>query len=353
MSEKKTNIDVGDKVVESTKLAKSSNKQIDFVPKTKLKNLKKKPAVIPLPIKNKQMDIARQSKKTIQKNTAQTTPKTEPQKINLPKEKIGHIALMPNNIEPDITKPNLEILMTPEATAGPLKVKSKLAKNKKGIKSRLPFLLYSLAGIILLIGLGLTLKQYLINRDNTKKALHYIALANAGKPSPAPATVKPSANDIANYTVAPNMPRYLIIPSLNVFARVRSVGITSSGAIGTPTNVYDTAWFNQSALPGQPGASLIDGHVSSWTTNGVFYGIKNLKSGDLVKVQRGDGVVFTFDVVKSQIYPYNNVDISSALTPIVPGVPGLNLITCTGKVISGTNEFNERIVVYTKLVSQT
>ena len=41
----------------------------------------------------------------------------------------------------------------------------------------------------------------------------------------------------------------------------------------------------------------------------------------------------------------------AALTPVVAGQPGLNLISCTGDVIAGTNSFSERIVVFTSQVS--
>jgi sortase (surface protein transpeptidase) len=94
---------------------------------------------------------------------------------------------------------------------------------------------------------------------------------------------------------------------------------------------------------------LIDGHVSSWTAHGIFYGIKNLIPGDIIKIQRGDGTVFVYNVVRSQVYQSGNVDMTSAMSPVTPGQPGLNLITCTGDVIPGTSEFNERIVVYATL----
>jgi hypothetical protein len=38
----------------------------------------------------------------------------------------------------------------------------------------------------------------------------------------------------------------------------------------------------------------------------------------------------------------------SAVTPIYADKPGLNLITCTGDVIKGTNEFSQRVIVYTE-----
>lgn len=156
-----------------------------------------------------------------------------------------------------------------------------------------------------------------------------------------------SSSTVAAYKVAPNLPRYLIIPKLNVDARVLSVGVTSSDAIGAPENIFDTAWYNESAEPGQPGAMLIDGHISSWTTHGVFYSLSKLVPGDLVQVERGDGTMFSYSVVKTVIYPASSVNMGAVLSPVVAGQPGLNLISCTGDVIPGTNSFSERIVVFT------
>jgi sortase (surface protein transpeptidase) len=171
---------------------------------------------------------------------------------------------------------------------------------------------------------------------------------NSSESNPALATVKPTASDLANYTVAPDLPRYIKIPKLGVDARVLSVGVNSKGEINTPNNINDTAWYNESSKPGEDGAMLIDGHISSWTANGVFYNLKELAPGDLIQIIRGDNTFFTYKVVKTVVYPANNVDMQSALKPVVPGTPGLNLISCYGDVEPGTNLFNERIVVYTE-----
>ena len=165
-----------------------------------------------------------------------------------------------------------------------------------------------------------------------------------------PSVTKPSAAAIAAYTVTPDDPRYLKIPKLGVDARVQQVGVTSTGALGTPDNVYDAAWYTASAKPGQPGATLIDGHVSSWTTHGVFYGLKTLAAGDAIQIERGDGTVINYRVVKTQTYNANNVNMQAAVTPITPGTSGLNLITCTGDVIRGTSLFNQRIIVFAQEV---
>src|ERR1019366_6494106 len=123
-------------------------------------------------------------------------------------------------------------------------------------------------------------------------------------------------------------------------------GVTTTGALATPSNIYNAAWYNESAAPGQPGAMLVDGHVSSWTAHGVFYGLDTLAAGDKIQVERGDGQIFNYQVIKSEVYNSDDVDMNAAITPVDLTKPGLNLITCAGDVIPGTSEFNKRIIVF-------
>lgn len=235
------------------------------------------------------------------------------------------------------------------------------AAVKRTAKRRMSPLQYALTAMALLIfGIGIFVTLMTIQTNHTA-AVQVEALAKQANNQPAaaggtttqaavPSTTPPKPAAVANYVVAPDLPRYLNIPKLGVHARVLSLGVLSSGALATPNNVFDTGWYNESAKPGQPGAMLIDGHVSSWTSHGVFYGLRTLVPGDTIQVERGDGTVFTYKVVKSQTYDANNVDMQAAVTPVVAGHPGLNLITCTGQVIHGTSEFNQRVIVFAEQV---
>jgi len=122
--------------------------------------------------------------------------------------------------------------------------------------------------------------------------------------------------------------------------------VTSSNQLKAPGNVYDAGWYNSSAQPGQPGGMLLDGHISSWTTKGVFYGLNKLVSGDPIVITRGDGQTFTYKVVKTQLYDSDKVDMASLLVSQDTSKPGLNLISCSGEVIPGSSEFDKRLVVY-------
>lgn len=165
-----------------------------------------------------------------------------------------------------------------------------------------------------------------------------------------PSTNKPNVNAYANYVVAPELARYIKIPKLGIDARVLQVGVKANGEIATPNNVHDTAWYSGSAKPGQPGATVINGHVSSWTSRGVFYNVKNLVAGDTIQIQKGDNAIVSYKVVKSQVYDADKVDMQAAIQPVTPGKSGLNLITCAGQVKKGTNEFTQRLVVFAEQV---
>jgi sortase (surface protein transpeptidase) len=167
----------------------------------------------------------------------------------------------------------------------------------------------------------------------------------------APSSVKPKPQVVAAYSVPPTDPKYIAIPAIGVGnTPILKLGLTTGGAIAVPDNIYETGWYDGSSEPGQSGAMFIYGHVSSWTANGIFYNLKKLQPKDDVIITRGNNTTYTYKVVKSVVYPYNAVPMNSVLAP-VNSSPGLNLMTCTGQVMPGTSEFNERLVVYTSLVS--
>ncbi|MFI5270830.1 MAG: class F sortase [Candidatus Saccharimonadales bacterium] len=233
-------------------------------------------------------------------------------------------------------------------------LKSTIFKDKENVKA-LENIFTALAISLVFATIIFGFLQWQTDRVNTIIAEQAVAEANKhsskssvldSSSNAAPSTTPIPAATFASYVVSPDLPRYISIPKLHVNARVLAVGVNSKGALDTPSNVFDTAWYKGSSLPGQPGAMLIDGHISSWTSHGVFYGLNQLNPGDVIQITRGDGQVFSYQVVKTQVYGANAVDMNSALSPVDPSKPGLNLISCSGNVIAGTSEFNKRIVIY-------
>lgn len=161
-----------------------------------------------------------------------------------------------------------------------------------------------------------------------------------------PETAKPSRDEIDGHAVPADSPRLIHIPKINVTARVFSVGLDEQGRIDIPRNVNDTGWFDKSVKPGKPGAVVIDGHVSSQSSHGVFYDLKKLKEGDEIVIERGDRSTIRYTVSVIKTYDFDKVDMQAVLAPVHSGKPGLNLITCGGEVIKGTHQFDKRLVVF-------
>ena len=156
-----------------------------------------------------------------------------------------------------------------------------------------------------------------------------------------------SREDKAAYTVPADQPRYINIPSIGVNARVFSVGVNSKGNIDTPANLNDTAWYDGSAKPGQPGQVFVDGHTSfSSTISAAFNDLPKLKQDDLITIEKGNGDIINYRVVEVETVDADKVDMGKALNPPTGATKGLTLMTCTGTFDYKAQTADKRLVVY-------
>ncbi len=250
-----------------------------------------------------------------------------------------------------VATPRLAAVKAETQLAPPFATPSKAPPKTRGLKQYLTRQnsLYALALLVFIIGVTASLNSFNTNRQVAAHVSGQSQKSTSDTTATAPSTSKPSAQDVSSYAVAPTMPRYIDIPKLSVHARVFSMSVDTRNQLRAPGNVHDAGWYNGSALPGQAGAMLVDGHVSSWQTHGVFYGLGTLVKGDAVTVTRGDGKQYTYVVVRNEKYDANKVDMSSLMVSDDTAKPGLNIITCAGDVKPGTSEFTDRQVVHAVL----
>lgn len=142
-------------------------------------------------------------------------------------------------------------------------------------------------------------------------------------------------------------PSRLRIPAINVDAPVIATGILDNGEMDVPNDFVSTGWFENGYVPGEPGNSVIAGHVDSKDGPAVFYDIGKLEIGDEVLVTSDEGQDLTFVVERVEIYPVDD----SPLREIFGFSNGsrLNLITCTGEYNKEGLFYEDRLVVYTTL----
>jgi len=209
-------------------------------------------------------------------------------------------------------------------------------------------LLMGMAVLLFMLGAGVSLQTIRQNQQTGTqvKALAAQASVSANGPD-LPDETKPAGSVLSDYHVAADLPRFLTISKLGIQARVKRMGVKADNSLQAPPNIYDAGWYDGSAKPGEAGAMLLDGHVHGPTQPGVFMNLKKLVAGDTIQVERGDGKVMTYKVVTTKTYDVNNVDMAAALSPVVAGKPGLNLMTCAGKYDAAAKEYRQRLVVFT------
>ncbi|MBR3115672.1 class F sortase [Candidatus Saccharibacteria bacterium] len=144
----------------------------------------------------------------------------------------------------------------------------------------------------------------------------------------------PTETEVYEYIVAPDHPRYLTIERLGIRnARILTMGVNNKGELDTPRNIFDVGWYEGSDKPGQGGTMVIDGHNGGPHVHGVFKDLPALVVGDVIKVERGDGVVFNYKVIenKAVLLSDSNAYMSEAMDTPEKGKESVTLITCTGE----------------------
>jgi hypothetical protein len=152
----------------------------------------------------------------------------------------------------------------------------------------------------------------------------------AGGASPE-ATQSPSPSPAAAPLPA-SPPVRIVIPSISVDSSVRPIGLAPDGSLAVPQPgpFEDTAaWFSKSPTPGQPGPSIVEGHVDTTRGPSVFFKLGALRPGAKIVVHRADRVVVTFTVDAVRDYPKSAFPTATVYGAENLNRPALRLITCS------------------------
>lgn len=183
-------------------------------------------------------------------------------------------------------------------------------------------------------------------RTNRHVQAQVDGLSKSAQDGGLPDETEPDKSTFGSYVVDPSMPRFIRIAKTDTYARVKRMGVDTDNQLQAPMNTHDAGWYENSAKPGDAGgAMLIDGHVG-FTKDGIFGKLKTVVKGDKIEIERGDGKKFTYTVVDMQNYDADNVDMKKALVSADPTKPGLNLITCTGKLTKEGTSYDQRLMVF-------
>lgn len=161
--------------------------------------------------------------------------------------------------------------------------------------------------------------------------------------------LKVPEEDLTARAVWPSeFPVRIKIPSIDVDAPVVPVGRTNAGAMDVPKKPMDTGWYRLGPKPGEKGSAVIAGHRGFRSGPAVFDNLHKIKIGDKVYTEDEKGRELVFVVRDISTYK---------ATDQVPDiwekndVAHLNLITCFGRWNRLTRTSDERLVVFTDLVT--
>ncbi|WP_054705215.1 class F sortase [Bacillus sp. JCM 19041] len=144
-------------------------------------------------------------------------------------------------------------------------------------------------------------------------------------------------------------PDNISIPSLEIDTNVVEVGLLEDGSMGVPDTGEEVGWYEPGTMPGATGNSVLAGHVDDRTGPAIFFTLDQIEEGASVYVTDNAGEELEFEVERIASYPYDD----APLNEVFGGTSEqrLNLITCTGTFNRDQGTHEDRLVVYTKLVS--
>jgi sortase A len=157
-------------------------------------------------------------------------------------------------------------------------------------------------------------------------------------------------NEIDEKEEAPIVPIRIVIPAISVDAHVEHVGVGSNGHMQVPRRYENTAWYARGFFPGEAGSAVIAGHIdNSLGRAGVFISLEDLEVGDDIFVYDEQGNNLHFKVESYERYHYLQAPLDRIFGPRDESY--LNLITCVGEWLTSARSYEERLVVYTRLVN--
>lgn len=139
---------------------------------------------------------------------------------------------------------------------------------------------------------------------------HAVAALPAATGSAPPSPALPISPDLP--TAAPvELPVSVEIPAIGVESDLLLLGTDGDGTIAAPAPGPDhdkAAWFTGSPRPGERGAAVLEGHVTSIAHGpSVFADLDEVAVGDQVEVTRADGTMAGFTVYAVRLVPGNRV----------------------------------------------
>jgi hypothetical protein len=135
------------------------------------------------------------------------------------------------------------------------------------------------------------------------------------------------------------------IDAIGVNAPVTPVGVdTSTGAMAIPADGGFIGWYEWGPSLGEPGATVLAGHVDYDRRPGAFFNLRSLEPGAVIEVQGADGAARHFVVQGRTEIAKPELPVAQLFTR--SGPPALVLVTCGGSFDRAARSYAANVIVY-------
>lgn len=132
------------------------------------------------------------------------------------------------------------------------------------------------------------------------------------------------------------------IGDIGLEAPVMAVGVDDRNQLAVPA--ADTVgWYKHSAMPGDPGATVLAAHVDYGGRPGAFFDLAALRTGDRIEVELSDGSLLHYRVTGNTQYDKTELPAEELFRK--DGSPVLQLITCGGSFDPAERTYLANVVV--------
>ena len=145
--------------------------------------------------------------------------------------------------------------------------------------------------------------------------------------------------------VRPALPDQIAIPAAGVDTVVDSVGTTGDGEIQVP-DLGRAGWYDGGPRPGEPGRTVIIGHLDTGRGPGLFAQVPDLQDGEAIRITDRRGRVHAYSVVGRSQVRKDEFPTDAVYGGTGPSV--LVLVTCGGPFADG--HYRDNILVYARAV---
>jgi hypothetical protein len=158
--------------------------------------------------------------------------------------------------------------------------------------------------------------------------------------APSPASRGPGTNEVKPLALTGR----ILIPAIGVDAKVVPLYLNGDGSLQVPSDPKVAGWYAMGPFPGEPGPAVVVGHVDSKMSPGVFYGLRLLRLGDEIFIQRDGRRPERFVVVSSAWFAKDAFPTARVYGPVDGSA--LRLITCGGTFDWSTGHYVDNLVVF-------